>query len=134
MKRGVLLTLVALALIAVTGGAAIAQSPITIVNVPFKFTVDKTKVLQPGKYEVTLSDDRAVITLTPEHGAAVFVPAITRLGVQTPITDGRLVFDNVNEQYTLSEVWMPAEDGFLVHDTKGPHKHHIVKGEPKKKG
>ncbi len=134
MKRGVLLALVALALVAATGGSAIAQSSITIVNIPFKFTVDQHRVMEPGKYEVTLNEDSTAITLTPQKGPAVFVPTITRLAVQTPISDGRLVFDNVNEQYALSEVWFPVEDGFLVHDTKVPHKHHIVKGEQKKKG
>ncbi len=134
MKRGVLLGLVALALVAVTGGSAIAQSAITIVNIPFKFTVDKNKVMEPGKYEVSLNDDHTVLTLTPERGQAVLVPTLTRLALLAPIADGRLVFDNVNQQYALSEVWLPAEDGFLVHDTKMPHKHHILKGEQKKKG
>jgi hypothetical protein len=131
MKRGVLLAVTVALLVIVGGGAAYAQD-VANVNVPFKFNVGKV-VLNPGKYQVTVAADESVITLTPEHGAAVATPTLTRLAQHTVMADAKLVFDKVGEQYALSEVWLPTEDGYLVHDTKGPHKHHIVTAEPKKK-
>jgi len=31
--------------------------------------------------------------------------------------------------YLLAEVWLPGEDGFLVHTTKGAHQNQIIKGQ-----
>ncbi len=131
MKRAVFLAVAILAIVGVVGSTAAYAQDVTIVNIGFKFTVGN-KVMQPGKYEVRLNDDRSAISLIPERGQAIFIPAITRLALQHPITDGRLVFDVVGEQYVLSEVWLPVEDGFLVHDTRQPHKHHVLNAEKKK--
>ncbi len=30
--------------------------------------------------------------------------------------------------YTLSEVWEPGTDGFLIHITRGKHEHRVVHG------
>ncbi len=122
---------IALALVGIVGSSAAIAQEATIVNLPFKFTVG-SKVLNPGKYEVKLSEDRTMITLTPEKGVAMMVPTITRLAMQQPINDGKVIFDKVGEDYYLSEVWLPDEDGFLVRDTKQPHKHHTVNAEKKK--
>lgn len=131
MKRGVFVLVLALALVAVVGGSVAVAQDVTIVNVPFKFTV-ANKVMNPGKYEVRVNEDRTMIMVTPEKGNAVMVPAITRLGMQQQLTDAKLIFDRVGDLYTLSEVWLPAEDGYLVHDTKQAHQHHIVPAEKKK--
>jgi hypothetical protein len=32
----------------------------------------------------------------------------------------------------LAEVWLPREDGFLIHTTKGAHQRQILKGEKAK--
>ena len=50
----------------------------------------------------------------------------------------QLVFDRVGNfepsyteyftGYVLAEVWLPGEDGFLMHTTKGTHQTQIVKG------
>jgi hypothetical protein len=132
MKRGVLLAAVTVALLVIVGGSAAYAQDVATVNVPFKFNVGKS-ILNPGKYEVTVAADQRTITLTPEHGNATVTPAITRLAQQMVMSDAKLVFDKVGEQYALSEVWLPTEDGYLVHDTKAPHQHHILTGEMKKK-
>ncbi len=129
MKRALLLILgAALLLGTMGGGVAVAQT--AIVNVPFQFTANH-KVMQPGKYEITLTD-AAVISIVPVKGPAIFVPTITRLAQHgSPMVDAEVVFDKLENEYALSEVWLPGEDGFLVMDTKAPHKHHVLKGTKK---
>jgi hypothetical protein len=39
------------------------------------------------------------------------------------------VFDVVGDSYILSEIWLPAGDGYLVAATKGPHTHKTVKAK-----
>ncbi len=129
MKRGVLFTVAAVALLAVVGGSAYAQE-LAVVNVPFKFTFNK-KVMEPGKYEVKISSD-AVVTLTPAMGQAVVGEAMTRLGQHdTPIQVPTFIFDKLNDQYYLSEVWLPESDGYLLNNLKQPHQHHTIKGTKK---
>ena len=132
MKRSVLLAAFAVALVAIVGGNAAYAQDVANFNVPFKFNVGKT-ILNPGKYQVTVASDQATITLTPDKGSAIVAPSITRLAQHLVMPDAKLVFDKTGEQYALSEVWLPTEDGFLVHDTRTPHKHHILSAEPKKK-
>ncbi len=127
MKRALVL---AAAVIALVGLVSVYAQDVALMNMPFKFTVGKT-VMQPGKYRVTVSVDESMVTMTPERGQAAMVAAITRLGQHAKMNDATLIFDRVGEDYTLSEVWLPGQDGYLVHDTKTPHKHHIVKAEPK---
>jgi len=31
--------------------------------------------------------------------------------------------------YVLAEVWLPGQDGLLLHVTKGAHSHQTVKGQ-----
>ncbi len=131
MKRGVFVIAIALALLGCIGGGVAVAQDVTIVNVPIRFTVGQ-KVMEPGRYELRLNDDRSAIMLTPARGPAIFVPTITRLAALQPLVDARIVFDKVGDAYYLSEVWLPTEDGFLVKDTKQPHQHHIVNAEKKK--
>lgn len=131
MRRRVLLAAVAVALLLIVGGNAYAQD-VASFNVPFKFNIGKT-ILNPGKYQVTVGADEATITVTPEKGKATIAPAITRLAQHQVMPDAKLVFDKVGEEYALSEVWLPTEDGYLVHDTRVPHKHHVLAAEAKKK-
>ncbi len=131
MKRGVFVMAVALALLGCIGGGVAVAQDVTVVNVPIKFTVGQ-KVMEPGRYELQMNDDRSAITLTPARGPAIFVPTITRLAAMQPIGQGKVVFDKVGEAYYLSEIWLPTEDGFLVKDTKQPHQHHVVSAEKKK--
>jgi len=59
-----------------------------------------------------------------------------------PVAEAKLVFDEVGDfapsyteyitVYVLSEVWLPGEDGYRIHVTKGAHKTKEVKGELKK--
>lgn len=130
MKRVLLLIVGAMVLVGTMGGGVVSAQDVAIVNVPFQFTANH-KVMMPGKYEITVTD-ATVISVTPQKGAATFVPTITRLARRgQPMTETEIVFDKVGDQYTLSEVWLPTEDGYLVNDLKQPHQHHVLKGTKK---
>jgi hypothetical protein len=130
MKRALLLIVAAMVLVGTMGGGMASAQDVAIVNIPFQFTANH-KVMMPGKYEITVTDN-TVISVTPQKGAALFVPTITRLAQHgKPMTEAEIVFDKMGEQYTLSEVWLPTEDGFLVNDLKQPHQHHVLKGTKK---
>jgi hypothetical protein len=107
--------------------AAYAQGAVTS-DVPFAFKLGN-KTFEPGKYTFRPDDQDAVITITSPKGASSPAIVETRLAEPDPsLGDGRLVFDKVGDVYYLSELWVPgAEDGFLLHITKGPHTHVNVK-------
>jgi hypothetical protein len=69
------------------------------------------------------------MSIVPAKGPATVSLIATRLaGSDSAALADRAVFDEVNGTYTLSEVWLaPGMDGFLLHATKGPHKHHVIK-------
>jgi hypothetical protein len=69
------------------------------------------------------------LTITPAKGPATAALIVTRLASSdSPTQADRAVFDEVNNTYTLSELWGgPREDGYLLHATKGRHTHHTVK-------
>lgn len=130
MKLAVRFAVVLVAVLGVFAGSIAYGQEVALVNVPFQFTANH-KVMMPGKYEVRVSEDLATVTMMPEKGQAVLVPMLTRLAQHTTMKDASLVFDKVNEQYILSEFWLPGQDGFMLVDTKQPHQHHILKGTKK---
>ncbi len=127
MKRALLLVVVAMALVGTFGGGVVSAQDAVRVNVPFQFTVNH-KVMAPGTYEITMADP-TVVSVMPQKGSAVIAPVITRLAQRgTPVSAAEVVFDKVGDQYTLSEVWVPSDDGFLLNDLKQAHQHHVIKG------
>jgi hypothetical protein len=60
----------------------------------------------------------------------------------SPLEEPQLIFDAVGNfepsytehvtDYLLAEVWLPEEEGFLVHTTKGAHQNQTVKGQKAK--
>jgi len=96
-------------------------------KVPFQFTAGKT-VLPAGDYEFIPDPTMGLVRVSTPKGSAVVVQVVTRLaaGIHTTAADAHAVFDKVGNTYTLSEIWLPDEDGFLLHVTKGAHEHHIV--------
>ena len=129
MKRVLLFVVVGIAVLATLGGAVAYAQDTSIVNIPFKFTVNK-QTMMPGKYEVRVQD-ATVIAVVPEKGQPVLTPTITRLAQQQTLRDATLVFDRVGDAYYLSEVWMPTMDGYLITDTRQAHQHHVIKGTKK---
>ncbi len=124
MKRITLLSIALFSLLALTAFAGNL-----ILDVPFAFTAG-TQSLQAGKYEVVYDNKLPEeILLRNEAGKKIdSLKVITTLAKrEDPAGNNILVFDNVKGKRYLSEVWLPGEDGFLVHATKGVHTHEVVK-------
>jgi hypothetical protein len=126
VKTKILLTISMFALLATT--FAYGAEPLAKASIPFQFMA-AGKVLPAGEYEFASDVRTGVVRIvsTP-RGSAAIAPIITRLGagMHTTPVDAHLVFDKVGDTYTLSEIWVPNLDGFLLHATKGKHEHKIV--------
>ncbi len=127
MRVKTLLMLTSILLVAVF---AFGQSRIiSKATIPFAFSVQGS-VLPAGEYDFSEDGNATTITVraTARGGASAFTPVITRLaaGIHTTPKDAHIVFDRVGESYTLAEIWLPGEDGFVLHATKGKHEHRIM--------
>lgn len=141
MKRLVVLAVLALAFVLIAGSSVTyAQGTFKI---PFKFEAGG-KSFPPGEYRVDQKGDGQIILRKGPNGEEVPIPFIKRLEQpKPPLEEPQLVFDVVGNfepsyteyvtDYLLSEVWLPGEDGFLVHTTKGAHQNQTVKGQKAKK-
>jgi hypothetical protein len=96
-------------------------------NIPFEFTV-QGKVLPAGQYQLAREPGKDMIRISgTAKGAAIIAPVITRLSREVhTIENAHLVFDKVGETSFLSELWVPGQDGFLLHSTKGQHEHKVL--------
>ena len=96
-------------------------------NIPFQFTA-QGKVLPAGSYDIVREPAKELIRFSgAAKGASVFVPIVTRLakGVHT-VENAHIVFDKVGDTHFLSELWIPGQDGYLLHSTKAKHEHEVV--------
>ena len=137
MKRLVSLAVVAIAFSLIAGGIAVyAQATFKI---PFKFEAGGKK-FSPGEYRVALKEEGKISFRMEPNGEEVLIPFIQKLLQPKPsIQEPQLVFDLVGNfepsyteyvtDYLLSEVWLPAEGGFLIHTTKGAHQNQTIKGQ-----
>jgi len=107
----------------IVGDAIVAQ-----VDLPFEVGA---KTLPPGVYSVSREGQgipRLVIRSLDGRNTAL-PHVITRLAqVQGAVIRDRmsLVFDKLGDKLFLSEVWLPARDGYLVRATPGKHQHVIA--------
>jgi hypothetical protein len=107
-------------------GSRVSAQDMLIATVPFKFTV-AGKAYDPGKYEIQVNSEAQMIELFGAGRNSGMAEVLTRLEPHGTTTDaGRLVFDNVDGVYVLSEMWLPDEDGFLLHSTPAAHTHRAV--------
>ena len=121
-----LASLMALAFVVGPAVADAQQDDELVANVPFKF-VAAGKPHQAGAYALRVNKTRETVELVPPKGTGEVMLVMTRLAApEKEMAEGRLVFDKVGDTYTLSEVWVPGEDGFLVHATKETHTHHAT--------
>ncbi len=112
-----------MALAFVVGPAVADTHDEVVAKVPFKF-VAAGKLQEAGAYELRVDVNEQTVELVPPKGSDEMMLVITRLASPAGRpSEGRLVFDKVGDRYTLSEIWMPGMDGFLVHATKGTHAH-----------
>jgi len=141
MKRLIVLAIVTVASILVAGGTvAYAQGTFKI---PFKFEAGGKK-FPPGEYWVAEKGDGQITLRQEASGKEVQIPFIKKLAQpEPPVVQPQLVFDMVGNfelsyteyvtDYVLTEVWLPGEDGLLVHTLKGAHQNKTVTGESAKK-
>ncbi|MCL5743400.1 MAG: hypothetical protein M1541_05655 [Acidobacteria bacterium] len=107
---------------------AYGQPMVVKARIPFAFTVEG-KVLPAGQYEFTPninSDAIRVVGSGKGTGALAMVITMLSGAMHTTPQDAHIVFDKVGNTYTLSEIWEPTGDGYLVHATKGKHEHQVV--------
>ncbi len=108
-------------------------------KVPFEFRAGGKK-LAAGEYFVAQKRDGQLVLRKEPGGAEMAFPFTQRLPQPSPRLEGpQLVFDEVGDfapsyteymtVYVLAEVWLPGEDGYLIHTTKGAHKNKIIKGQ-----
>ena len=136
MKRQATATVMALAFFLIAGVAtAFAQANY---KVPFPLQASGKK-LGAGDYAVVKTAEGGLILRQASSGKETPVAVMERIAQPVPpVAEPRLVFDEVGDfapsyteyltVYVLSEVWLPGEDGYRVHVTKGAHKTKTVNG------
>ena len=135
MKRRLIVSVAVLCLVIAASLSAYAQGrPKTLIaEIGFPFTVGD-KSFAAGSYRIELVNAKpAVLMIRPAAGGEdTRIPIITRLAQANRAkgeTEVSLVFDTVGNEKFLSEVWLPAQDGFLVRGTSEEHEHSIVKAK-----
>ena len=143
MNRQAMVMGTALALLFVGGiVSAYAQTEFKIPSqasfqIPFPFQAGGKKFV-PGAYALVKASDGGLVLRQASSGKETPVPALERIPKSVPPpSEPRLVFDEVGDfapsyteyitVYVLSEVWLPGEDGYRVHVTKGAHGTKVVK-------
>ncbi len=141
MRKRSFAVLSALAFVLVVG--VVSASAQASFKVPFAIKA-AGKNLAAGEYTVSRTAEGGLVLRQGSTGKETPVAVIERIAAPTPPPAApQLVFDEVGDfapsyteyitVYVLSEVWLPGEDGFRVHVTKGAHKTKTVAGEPVKK-
>ncbi len=124
-------TLAVVACAAVLGlaGTVASAEELVSVNVPFSFFVTGEE-MPAGRYDIRAqSNDLATLIVQNEAtGRSVFAPVLERLA-DTGSEQASVVFDKVGGKRFLSEIHIPAKDGFLVGIAKGHETHEVLRGD-----
>ena len=126
MKRSVVMAMSLIAFLAVTSGYA--QTPTLVTGkIAFPFMAGG-KALPAGDYEFIREGTTPTIRVVSGGKNVALVPIITRLSgaIHTTPKDSHVVFDKMGDKYTLSEIWSPGQDGYMLASTKGPHEHAVL--------
>jgi hypothetical protein len=98
-------------------------------DIPFQFTAGG-KVYPAGEYTFTGGGGTQgeKFTILGPGNASGLVVVLTRTagGIHTTPEDAHVVFDVTGDTHTLSEIWIPGVDGYVLHVTKEKHTHKIV--------
>ncbi|MGB8959678.1 MAG: hypothetical protein WCC00_11785 [Candidatus Aminicenantales bacterium] len=125
MKTRMILTVGFFALLA--AAAAYGQNATIRAQIDFPFIVEG-RTLPAGTFDFVLDDTASVFRVTGggKEMAAAQVLTRTAAGMHTSPADGHVVFDKMGEAYTLAEIWIPGQDGYVLAVTKAKHEHRIV--------
>jgi hypothetical protein len=128
VKTKILLTVGLMVVFAVMAGYA-QESPLKA-KIDFAFKAEG-KVLPAGDYEFVRDNNAMTFRVQGAGKMGAIVPILTRLSGEMHLMprEAHVVFDVVGDTYLLSEIWLPAEDGYLVLATKGTHTHKTVKAK-----
>ena len=137
MKRPVVLVAAVLVFTLVAGaGVCFAQGTF---KVPFAFQAGDKK-LPAGDYRIDRKGDEQITLRQEPNGSEVVITVLKTLAQPSPpIAEPQLIFDAVGNfepsyteyvtDYVLAEVWLPGQDGCLLHVTKGAHSRQTIKGQ-----
>jgi len=126
VKRRVVMAMSLIAFLAVTSGYAQNLMMVTG-KVTFPFMAG-SKALPAGQYEFVRDGAAPAIRVVSGGKNVALVPIITRLSgaIHTTPKDSHIVFDKMGDKYTLSEIWIPGQDGYMLWSTKGEHAHAVI--------
>jgi hypothetical protein len=105
-----------------------AQTGVLHANIPFAFSA-AGKQFPAGQYQIAGPSNSEFFTITSIDGKnSATVIFLTRLAgaIHTTPADAHIVFDTVGGTYTLSELWFPGDDGYMLNTMKGQHSHRVV--------
>jgi len=139
MRRLAIAAVLAFVFVLVAGSNVVYGQ--AVFKVPFKFEAGGKKFMA-GEYSVAQKGEGQIALRKEPGGDEVLILFKERLAQPSPpIQEPQLVFDVVGNfepsyteyvtDYVLAEVWLPGENGFLIHTTKGAHQNKIVKGQAK---
>ena len=103
------------------------QGTTVTAKIPFSFSV-AGNVLPAGQYDFRPNTASNVVEVVASGKPALLQGVVTRLAgaIHTTPKDAHIVFDKVGSNYTLSELWVPGNDGFLLSTTKAAHEHSVI--------
>jgi len=137
MKRLAVFSVLALVFVLIAGSTlTYAQG---VFKIPFKFKAGG-KTFPAGDYSVAPKTEGQLALRKEPGGEEILIPFTERLALpETPVEELQIVFDVVGNfepsyteyitEYVLAEFWLPGEQGYLIHTTKGAHQNKLIKGE-----
>ena len=141
--RTVLSIAIAVFTLAAVVAAAHPEQTQATFKIPFKFE-SAGKKLPAGDYLVTKTGEAQLTFQQVSTGKETVLPFTETLKpAAPPSAEPRIVFDETGAFepsyteyftiYVVAEIWLSAQEGYLVHVTKGAHKEKVVAGEARKK-
>ena len=126
MKKIVITSLAVLLLLPLLGAAQ--NAPKATADISFSFHAGD-KVLPAGLYDFKADVAKSTIrVLNIKTNESIMVSVLTRIS-QREGNETLVVFDQVKDQYYLSEIHMPGVDGFHLQGAPGPHNHVTIKAK-----
>lgn len=96
-------------------------------TIHFPFLAGTTRC-PAGSYDFEVDGTKVTLRSKDPKGPAVVLLVLTRLGRHDRDKGPEFVFDKVDEEMKISEIWPADEDGYLMLLTSGPHGHRVVGG------
>jgi len=136
MKRAIVLVVAALVLTLVAGAnVCFAQGTFKI---PFAFQAGGKK-FPAGDYRIDRKGNEQIAIRQEPNGSEVTIAVLKTLPQpDSPIAEPQIIFNMVGNfepsyteymtDYMLAEVWLPGQDGSLLHVTKGAHSRKTIIG------